>query len=90
MIGQITFQQYGNQQNWVNGKYHPSTSDKNISVISPYFDEEIATVSESNYQDLNHAVDVAKAAFPSWASLNVRDRAEVMFNLKFILENMNQ
>ena len=56
MIGQITFQQYGNQQNWVNGKYHPSTSDKTISVISPYFDKEIATVSESNYQDLNHAV----------------------------------
>ena len=49
MIRPITFQQYGNQQNWVNGKYHPSTSEKTISVISPYFDQEIATVPESNY-----------------------------------------
>mgnify|MGYP001161307463 FL=1 len=87
MIRPITFQQYGNQQNWVNGKYHPSTSEKTISVISPYFDQEIATVPESNYTDLDNAVQQAKAAFPLWSALNIRDRAEVMFNLKSIIEN---
>ena len=87
MNKKITYQHYGEKQNWVNGCYHPSSSEKTISVVSPYFDKEIATVPESNYADLDHAVQKAKAAFPAWALLNVRDRAEVMFNLKFIIEN---
>ncbi|MBT6712179.1 MAG: aldehyde dehydrogenase family protein, partial [Candidatus Marinimicrobia bacterium] len=87
MTNKVVFKNYGAQENWINGKYHPSTSDKTISVISPYFDQEIATVPESNYADLDNAVQQAKAAFPAWASLNVRDRAEVMFNLKSIIEN---
>ena len=81
MIRQITFQQYGNQQNWVNGKYHPSTSKKTISVISPYFDKEIATVPESNFADLDNAVKNAQSVFPSWSGLSIRARAEVMLSL---------
>ena len=87
MTNKVVFKNCGVQENWINGKYHPSTSDKTISVISPYFDREIATVPKSNYADLDNAVQQAKAAFPAWASLNVRDRAEVMFNLKSIIEN---
>jgi acyl-CoA reductase-like NAD-dependent aldehyde dehydrogenase len=33
-------------------------------VISPYFDKEIATIPESNFSDLDYAVQKAKAAFP--------------------------
>ena len=63
MTNKVVFKNYGVQQNWVNGKYHPSTSEKTISVISPYFDKEIATVPESNFADLNYAVKKAQAAF---------------------------
>ena len=38
MSNKVTFQNYGAQQNWVNGGFHSSTSKKTISVISPYFD----------------------------------------------------
>ena len=86
MNQKIKFENYGTQQNWVNGGYHPSSSENSISVISPYFDMEIATVPESNVADLDHAVQKAKMAFPAWSSLNVRDRAEIMFNLKSIME----
>ena len=75
MNQKIKFENYGTQQNWVNGGYHPSSSENSISVISPYFDMEIATVPESNVADLDHAVQKAKMAFPAWSSLNVRDRA---------------
>ena len=78
MTNKVVFKNYGVQQNWVNGKYHPSTSEKTISVISPYFDKEIATVPESNFADLDNAVKKAQAVFPSWSALNIRDRAEVM------------
>lgn len=86
MSNTIHYQNYGPQNNWVDGKYHSSESEKTISVISPYFDKEIATIPESNYSDLDYAVQRAEAAFPSWSNLNIRDRAEVMFNLKSIME----
>ena len=41
---------------------------------------------DSNYSDLDNAVISAKKAFPDWASRGIRDRADVMFNLKSIME----
>ena len=74
-MNKIMFQNYGTQSNWVNGKYHPSYSKKTISIISPYFGKEIATIPESNFADLDFAVKNAQAAFPAWSGLNIRDRA---------------
>ena len=87
MTNKVVFKNYGAQENWINGKYQSAKSEKTISVISPYFDQEIATIPESNFADLNYAVKKAQAAFPSWSALNIRDRAEVMFNLKSIILN---
>jgi len=85
-MNKIEYQNYGPQKNWINGQYEKSNSDKTISVISPYFGKEIATVPDSNLSDLEQAVEKAKQQFPKWARLNIRDRAEVMFNFKTILE----
>ena len=82
----IQFQNFGVQKNWVTGNYQNSNSGNTISVISPYFDKEIATVPDSNYSDLDNAVISAKKVFPEWASRGIRDRADVMFNLKSIME----
>ena len=85
-MDKIEYQNYGPQKNWINGQYEKSNSDKTISVISPYFGKEIATVPDSNLSDLEQAVEKAKQQFSKWARLNIRDRAEVMFNFKTILE----
>ena len=82
----IQFQNFGEQKNWVTGNHQNSNSGNTISVISPYFDKEIATVPDSNYSDLDNAVISAKKVFPEWASRGIRDRADVMFNLKTIME----
>ena len=82
----IQFQNFGEQKNWVTGNHQNSNSGNTISVISPYFDKEIATVPDSNYSDLDNAVISAKKVFPEWASRGIRDRADVMFNLKSIME----
>ena len=87
MTNKVVFKNYGIQGNWIDGKYQSSESEKTISVISPYFNQEIAIIPESNFADLDKAVKNSKAAFSSWSALNIRDRAEVMFNLKFIIEN---
>jgi len=82
----IQFQDFGEQKNWITGNHQNSNSGNTISVISPYFDKEIATVPDSNYSDLDNAVISAKKVFPEWASRGIRDRADVMFNLKSIME----
>ena len=87
MTNKVVFKNYGAQENWINGKYQSAKSEKTISVISPYFDQEIATIPESNFADLDNAVKNAQSIFPSWSHLNIRARAEVMFNLKSIIEN---
>ena len=90
-MGKINFKNYGHQKNWISGSYEDSKSIDKISVISPYFDKEIATVPDSNVGDLNLAVEKSKSIFQHWSKVNIRDRAEVMFQLKSILEkNMEE
>ena len=83
----IEFKDYGEIKNWVSGRFEDSSSNKNISIISPYYDKEIATVPDSNSKDLDIAVQAARSIFPDWKRTNIRDRAEVMFRFKMILES---
>ncbi|NOZ75992.1 MAG: CoA-acylating methylmalonate-semialdehyde dehydrogenase [FCB group bacterium] len=82
----IQYHNLGKKQNWIGGSYEESSAPKSITVISPYFDQAIAEVPDSNQADVNRAVEQAKAAFPAWASTHIRDRAAVMFKLKTIME----
>ena len=82
----IQFSSYGDYGNWVNNKWQESRSENRISVISPYFDKQIATIPDSGKNDLDIAVEKAKSAFPNWEKTNVRDRAQIMFRFKSIIE----
>ncbi|MBH08778.1 MAG: methylmalonate-semialdehyde dehydrogenase (CoA acylating) [Candidatus Marinimicrobia bacterium] len=85
-MNQIIFKNFESKKNWITGQNTNSNSGKTISVVSPYFDKEIATIPESDFDDLEKAVKSAKSAFHSWVNLNIRDRAEVMFRFKTVLE----
>ena len=82
----IQFTSHGDYGNWVDNKWLDSSSEKRISVISPYFDKQIATIPDSGKSDLDIAVEKAKSAFPNWADTNIRDRAQIMFRFKSIIE----
>ena len=82
----IQFSSYGDYGNWVNNKWQESRSENRISVISPYFDKQIATIPDSGKNDLDIAVEKAKSAFPNWEKTNVRERAQIMFRFKSIIE----
>jgi len=83
----IEFKDIGEKSNWISGRFEDSSSSKTISIISPYFDKEIATIPDSNYNDLDIAVQAARSIFPAWERTNIRDRAEIMFRFKTILES---
>ena len=66
----IEFKDIGEKTNWISGRFEDSSSSKTISIISPYFDKEIATIPDSNYSDLDIAVQAARSIFPAWERTN--------------------
>ena len=83
----IQFHNYGARSNWVDNEWVPAQEGKTISIVSPYFDKEIATVPDSSKADLDAVVNRAQEAFPGWAATNIQDRTKVMVRFKTLMEN---
>jgi malonate-semialdehyde dehydrogenase (acetylating) / methylmalonate-semialdehyde dehydrogenase len=73
-------------QNFVAGKFVSATSSKTISVVSPIDGQLLSTVPLSSADDLNNAVNAANAAFASWSRTPIKERVQVFFRYKFLLE----
>jgi len=73
-------------QNYINGKFVDATTTKTLDVISPIDGTHLSTVPLSSAEDLNNAVVSAKAAFPKWGKMPVKERVQVFFRYKFLLE----
>jgi malonate-semialdehyde dehydrogenase (acetylating)/methylmalonate-semialdehyde dehydrogenase len=73
-------------QNFINGQFVDPASDKKINVISPIDGTLLSTVPMSSTSDLNTAVAAAKKAFPAWSKTPIKDRVQVFFRYKTLLE----
>lgn len=72
--------------NFVNGQPMPTTSGRTLEVISPIDGNLLSTVPLSSAQDLNRAVLAAKVAYPGWSRTPIKDRVQVFFRYKTLLE----
>ena len=76
---------------FINGQHVPGSSKERGPIFNPAIGEKIREVAFANEQDVDDAVQVAKAAQVSWAATPVTRRARVMFNLKQLIEqNMDR
>jgi malonate-semialdehyde dehydrogenase (acetylating)/methylmalonate-semialdehyde dehydrogenase len=73
-------------QNFINGQFVDPATDKKIDVISPIDGALLSTVPMSSGTDLNTAVAAAKKAFPAWSRTPIKDRVQVFFRYKTLLE----
>jgi malonate-semialdehyde dehydrogenase (acetylating)/methylmalonate-semialdehyde dehydrogenase len=73
-------------QNYINGKFRNSSADRFLDVISPIDGNLLSKVPMSSSDDLNDAVKAAKAAFPSWSKTPIKERVQVFFRYKTLLE----
>lgn len=75
-------------QCFVDGKWLPSCSGKTFDTIHPATEEVIAQVAEGDKEDVDLAVDAARAAFDSgeWSKMDARDRGRLMYKLADLLE----
>ena len=83
----IKFQDFQSCGNWINNETKKDETPDRIKIISPYFDKQIATVPNSDTEDVNQAVEAASSAFLNWSRTNIRDRAQIMFRFKSIIES---
>ena len=73
-------------KNFINGKFVNSSNSRTIDVISPLDGNQLSTVPMSSSIDLNEAVAAAKTAFTSWSKTPIKDRVQVFFKYKTLLE----
>lgn len=72
-------------QNWINGQTAQSNSAL-IEVESPLNGELLTTIPQSGLEELNDAVNAAKAAFETWSQTPIKERAQIFYNYKTLLE----
>ncbi len=77
--------------NFINGEFVLTPAARTLDVISPVDGSHLSTVPMSTATDLNKAVLAAKLAFPGWSKTPIKERVQVFFKYKGLLEkNMKE
>jgi len=71
--------------NFIKGESSPSNG-KFLDVFNPLNGEVITQVPLSSADVVDDAVAGAKQAFPNWANLSLKDRAQIIFRYRHLLE----
>jgi malonate-semialdehyde dehydrogenase (acetylating)/methylmalonate-semialdehyde dehydrogenase len=73
--------------NGIGGETVASTSDRISAVFNPATGEQIAELPLSTVEEVNSAVEAAKAAAPAWGNMPPLKRAALMFKFRELIEN---
>lgn len=73
-------------QNFINGRFVAASTPRTMEVTSPCDGTLLSTVPMSDKSDLDAAVTAAKNAFPAWSRMPIKERVQVFFRYKYLLE----
>jgi len=73
-------------QNFINGQFVNASTQRTMDVVSPIDGNLLSTVPMSSNNDLNAAVESAKTAFTTWSRTPIKERVQVFFRYKTLLE----
>ncbi|OQP65024.1 CoA-acylating methylmalonate-semialdehyde dehydrogenase [Niastella populi] len=77
---------YAPVQNFINGQFVDASTDQTLPVISPLDGTVLSAVPMSSAKDLDAAVRSAKIAFQKWAHTPIKERVQVLFRYRHLLE----
>ena len=77
---------YPKVRNFYNGEFVDSTANESLEVTSPLDGTLLSQVPMSTNQELNAAVDSAKRAFAGWSHTTIKERVQVFFKYRQLLE----
>ena len=73
-------------KNYYGGAFQESRAPESMDVVSPLDGNLLSTVPMSTIDELNKAVESAKRAFPEWSRTPIKERAQVFFRYRYLLE----
>lgn len=73
-------------KNFINGDFKSGSSSKIHTIISPLDGNKLSSFNESTMEDLNEIVDFAKKAQKAWQKVTLKERAQVFYKYKQLLE----
>ena len=76
-------------KNYVGGKFIDSNETK-IDVISPLDGSLLSRVPVSGYEALDQAVQSALKAFPTWSATPIKERVQILFNYRNLLQQYRE
>ena len=72
-------------KNYINGKFERNNQNS-MDVLSPIDGSKISTIPLSTKEDVDAAVQAAKNAFPSWSGMTFKERVQIFFRYRNLLE----
>lgn len=72
--------------NWIGGTWCESVTGRSMPVTNPRHGREMSRVVLSDAADVDAAVRVARVAQRSWRQVPMKERAEVMYRLKSLMQ----
>lgn len=82
---------YAPLKNYINGQFVAANSTRSLQVISPLDGTLLSEVPMSTNEDLSNAVEAARTAFHKWSKTPIKERVQVFFRYKALLEkNMDE
>lgn len=72
--------------NFINGQASPTSSTRTLDVISPIDGTPLSKVPMSSKADLDLAVTAARTGLTSWSRTPIKERVQVFFRYKSLLE----
>ena len=82
----IKYMKYNSVINFIDGKFINPSSEKYLEIISPIDGASLSKVGLSSYNDLDAAVKAAKTAFASWSKTPIKERVQVFYRYRNLLE----
>ena len=81
-----TKMKYEKVQNFYDGRFVESGAGDSLDVVSPLDGNLLSQVPMSPAEELNAAVASAKAAFDGWSHQTIKERVQVFFRYRYLLE----
>jgi malonate-semialdehyde dehydrogenase (acetylating) / methylmalonate-semialdehyde dehydrogenase len=82
----LTALKYPEVKNYIGGKFVDAAAGNKIPVVSPIDGITLSTVPVSESADLDRAVEAALEVFPAWSSTPIKDRVQVFYRYKTLME----
>ncbi|HOY96174.1 MAG TPA: aldehyde dehydrogenase family protein, partial [Catalimonadaceae bacterium] len=76
---------YPEVKNYIGGQFSRN-GQSSMDVLNPQTGKVISTVPLSTAKDLDMAVEAAKQAFPAWSSTPIKERVQIFYRYKALME----